>query len=153
MAKFVYRMQSILDIKYKLENQAKSEYAVAMSILQNEKFKLNELYADINKYEEELRKMNSGILNVMELRENTEALEYKKRAAKSQEIVVQRAENRVERSKEKLNEVMVDRKTHEKLKEKAFEEFLQELAAQESKEVDELVSFQYNNQNTGEKNG
>lgn len=150
MAKFIYKMQNILDIKYKLENQAKSEYAAAMAILQNERFKLEGIYADINKYEDELRILQSGMINVMELRECTEALEFKKRAAQAQEIVVQRSENRVERSKEKLNEVMVDRKTHEKLKEKAFEEFLKELSAQEIKEIDELVSFQYNNQDTGE---
>lgn len=150
MAKFIYKMQSILDIKYKLENQAKSEYAAAMAILQREKFKLEEINADINKYEDELRTLQSGIIDVMQLRECTEALEYKKRALQAQKIVVQRSENRVERSKEKLNEVMVDRKTHEKLKEKAFEEFLQELSAQENKEIDELVSFQYNNQDTGE---
>lgn len=143
-------MQSILDIKYKLENQAKSEYAAAMAILRQEKFKLEEINADINKYEDDLRTLQSGIIDVMQLRECTEALEYKKRALQAQKIVVQRSENRVERSKEKLNEVMVDRKTHEKLKEKAFEEFLQELSAQENKEIDELVSFQYNNQDTGE---
>lgn len=151
MAKFVYRMQSILDIKYKLENQAKSEYAAAVSILQGEKFKLEGIYADILKYEEMLRELQSGVISLMDLRESAEALEYNKRAAKAQEIVVERAENRVERTKEKLNEVMIDRKTHEKLKEKAFEEFLLELSAQESKEIDEVVSFQYNNQDTGEK--
>lgn len=150
MAKFIYKMQSILDIKYKLENQAKSEYAAAMAILQQEKFKLEQINADINKYEDDLRTLQSGIIDVMQLRECTEALEYKKRALQAQKIVVQRSENRVERSKEKLNEVMVDRKTHEKLKEKAFEEFLQELSAQENKEIDELVSFQYNNQDIGE---
>ena len=37
------------------------------------------------------------------------------------------------------------RKVQEKLKEKAFEEFLQELNAQEMKEIDEVVSFNYNN--------
>lgn len=151
MAKFIYKMQSILDIKYKLENQAKSEYAAAVAILRKEEFKLKGINADINKYQDDLRDMQSGSIDVMELRECTEALEYKKRAAQAQKIVVQRSEKRVEHSKEKLNEVMVDRKTHEKLKEKAFEEFVQELSAQEVKEIDELVSFQYNNQDIGEK--
>ena len=36
---------------------------------------------------------------------------------------------------------MVERKTHEILKEKAFEGFKKELIKEESKEVDELVSF------------
>ena len=38
---------------------------------------------------------------------------------------------------------MKDRKTHEKLREKAFENFLIELSAQEKKEIDELVSYRY----------
>lgn len=40
---------------------------------------------------------------------------------------------------------MVDRKTHEKLKENEFEEFKSELNSIEKKEIDELVSFKYNN--------
>ena len=39
---------------------------------------------------------------------------------------------------------MVDRKTQEILKDKAFEEFKRELEVAESKEVDEVVSFKYN---------
>lgn len=38
---------------------------------------------------------------------------------------------------------MIERKTHEKLKENAFEEFKEELKGQEKKEVDELVSFKF----------
>ena len=38
---------------------------------------------------------------------------------------------------------MKDRKTHEKLREKAFENFLMELSDQEKKEIDELVSYKY----------
>ena len=40
---------------------------------------------------------------------------------------------------------MLERKTHEKLKENAKEVFFMELASGERKEVDELVSFKYNN--------
>lgn len=39
---------------------------------------------------------------------------------------------------------MMERKTHEKLKERAFEKFKEELKAEESKEIDQLVSFTYN---------
>ena len=38
---------------------------------------------------------------------------------------------------------MVERKTYEKLKEKAFEEFKIEVNAQEKKEIDELVSYKF----------
>ena len=38
---------------------------------------------------------------------------------------------------------MQERKTHEKLKEKEFEQFLLDEAASESKEIDELVSYRH----------
>ena len=43
MAKFVYRMQSILDIKYKLEEQEKTAYGIASRHLQEENQKLQQL--------------------------------------------------------------------------------------------------------------
>ena len=46
-------------------------------------------------------------------------------------------------SREHLNEAMKERKTCEKLKEKAFEKFVAEENQKEQKEVDELVSYRY----------
>ena len=45
MAKFTYRMQNILDIKIKLENQAKIAYATASRQLAEEQEKLREILA------------------------------------------------------------------------------------------------------------
>ena len=62
-----------------------------------------------------------------------------------QMIEVHKAERVLEDARKALNEVMMERKTHEKLKEKAFEQFKAELNAEESKEVDQLVSYTYSN--------
>jgi flagellar FliJ protein len=62
-----------------------------------------------------------------------------------QELAVKKAEQQVELARQKLNLAMLERKTHEKLKENAKEVFFMELASGERKEVDELVSFKYNN--------
>ena len=43
MAKFIYRMQNILNIKYKLEESAKQEYAEARQALSAEEQKLDAL--------------------------------------------------------------------------------------------------------------
>ena len=40
MAKFIYRMQNILDLKEKLETQARNDYAVAQAELNEEEEKL-----------------------------------------------------------------------------------------------------------------
>lgn len=53
------------------------------------------------------------------------------------------AEEKLERARERLAEVRMERKTHEKLKEKAFDAFLMEEKRQESKEIDELTSYTY----------
>ena len=68
----------------------------------------------------------------------------KKMDAEQQKKKIDRAKKEVELARIKLNEVMIDRKTHEKLKERAFDEFKQELSDTEAKEVDEIVSFNFN---------
>ena len=67
-----------------------------------------------------------------------------------QRFRVAAAERSLELARERLAEIMVERKTHETLKEKAFEEFLAEEKRQEGKEVDELTSYVYG-QRIGEK--
>ena len=52
-------------------------------------------------------------------------------------------EEKVAKARKKLDDAMKERKTYEKLKERAFEEFKLELNAAEQKEVDELVSFRH----------
>lgn len=56
---------------------------------------------------------------------------------------VHAAEKTLEMARKELNQIMVERKTHEKLRERAFEEFKQEIAQAEGKEIDELVSYNY----------
>ena len=51
MAKFAYRMQSILDIKYKLEEQEKTAYGIANQRLQEENRKLQQLMLRRMEYE------------------------------------------------------------------------------------------------------
>ena len=58
-------------------------------------------------------------------------------------VRVQDAEIKAERARQVLQDAVVERKTYEKLKEKAFEEFKLEINAQEKKEVDELVSYTF----------
>ena len=67
-----------------------------------------------------------------------------KSAIRSQLSNVKKAEDELEIKRNALSELVKDRKTHEKLKEKAFEEFQKELKESESKEIDEVVSFTYN---------
>lgn len=143
MKKFRYKMQSVLDIKEKLEEQEKSRYAAAQAKLNEEQEKLFELNARRAAYEQRLRESVGASLNVLTIRHNEDALETLKVFVRRQELMVQKAEQNVEAAMHRLREAMTERKTQEKLKENAFQSYLADLNAEERKEVDELVSFQY----------
>lgn len=149
MAKFIYTMQNILDIKYKLEEQQKTEFSIARHKLTTEEKKLEDLNIKKQKYQQELKMQMQSLLNIQDIKWYEEAVETMKYKIKIQMLMVKRAENELEAARVKLTEIMVDRKTHEKLKENEFEEFKNELNSIESKEIDELVSFKYNNNTVG----
>ena len=66
-------------------------------------------------------------------------------ALRDQMIAVSKAQKALEVARKRLNDVMMERKMHEKLRERAFEEFLDQLDYEESKITDELVSYSYFN--------
>ena len=144
MAKFIYRMQNILDVKYKLETQAKTSFSIAAANLNKEEEKLAELNLRKLSYEEEARKLVKDRLNFQAIKVNRVAIENMKGAIRSQTLAVHIAQRNLESARKHLQEVMIERKTHEKLKEKAFDEFKKVIEKEESKAVDELVSFTHN---------
>lgn len=143
MAKFTYRMQNILDIKIKMENQAKIAYGIANTRLLEEQEKLREILLRRASYERKAKELVQGTLDLKSIRECRQAVDVMKSRQRTQMMNVHAAEKNVEIARAELNRVMVERKTHEKLREKAFEEFKQELERAESKEIDELVSYSY----------
>lgn len=145
MAKFKYRMQNILDVKIKLESQAKITYGIANQKYLDEQQKLQEIVLRRNSYERILKESMMGSINVREVTHAREDVNTMKTLMRRQMMEVHKAELVLEDARRALNEIMQERKTHEKLKEKAFEQFLEEEKAAESKEIDQLVSYTYNN--------
>ncbi|MDY3817891.1 MAG: flagellar export protein FliJ [Lachnospiraceae bacterium] len=143
MAKFVYRMQSILDIKYKLEEQERTAYSIANGKLAEENQKLQTLLIRRAGYERRAKELAVGTIDVQSIQENKRAIDTMKSLIRDQMMQVHIAEKNVELARKRLNDVMVERKVQEKLREKAFEEFKVEVAAKEAQEVDELTSFTY----------
>lgn len=149
MAKFSYRMQSILDITYKLEEQEKIAFGIASQRLAEENAKLQQLMLRRMGYEQRARELATGAIDVMKIKENKHAIDVMKSLIRDQILQVHAAEKNLELARKRLNAVMVERKSHEKLREKAFDEFKAELAADEAKEIDQLVSFTYHDAQTG----
>lgn len=143
MARFRYRMQNILNVKTKLETQARNEFAEANMVLRAEEEKLEELVKRRADYEKNLKELYDGPLNVREINDTSQAIETIKYMEKVQMVAIKNAELQVEKKREAMSEAVKDVKMHEKLKEKQFEEFRAEEAAKESKEIDELVSYRF----------
>ena len=143
MAVFKYKLQNVLDIKLRMEDQARAVYGSAQAKLNEEEMKRDLLINRRREYEEAGKRMRENILNVMDLRDNTRAIDNLKEQIEEQEKNVVQAAKVVEQARLRLTEAIQERKIHEKLKENSFEEFKREVNAAESKEVDELVSYTY----------
>lgn len=143
MAKFIFSLQSILEIKQKMETQAKQEFSLAMNHLDEEEEKLKALYDRQEMYRENARNLLKGTLKIREIEDNKRAISLMDDYIAQQKVVIVRAKAIVEKAREKMSEAVKDRRTYDILREQAFEEFMREENKAESKAVDELVSYTY----------
>ena len=138
-------MQNVLNVKYKLEDQAKSAFSQAQMRVNEAKQELLMLTQRRISYEKTKQDLMRDRLDVRKLNECEQAIHTMQYYETEQKKKVAALEAVLDNASRKLKEAMMDRKTHEKLKENEFETFLLDLNAQEKKEIDEVVSFQYNN--------
>jgi len=147
VAKFLYKLQNILSIKVSLETQSKTAYAEASNKLDIEETNLNNLLQKRLGYEEQCRQLSKAILDIPSIQRCNRAMDITKELIKKQIVTVKVAEKNLDLARNRLNNAMKERKTYEKLKENSFEVFKQEINMEEKKEIDELVSFNYNDNN------
>ncbi len=144
MARFVYRMQSVLNIKQQTENQTKMEFALAQNELNEQLDILDEYVKRKERYlreAEELR--NEDSLKLQDILDNQYATAQMDVMIKQQSLVVKQYEERVEKVRVKLTKNVQERKMQESLRERAFAEFLEEQKQEEAKENDQRSSFTY----------
>ena len=143
MAKFKYRMQNILNIKEKLEEQEKQNFAVMRARLTEEEEKLDEIKKRREDVAEEARRMREDTINILAIKENSAMADYLDDCIKSQVLKVRAARKNLENARVRMQKAIQERKIHEKLKDNAFNEFLKEENIKEAKEIDELTSYVY----------
>ncbi len=117
---------------------------MARNRLNIEEDKLLKLEDKKSSYEEEQRRQSNSKLNILKIKQLSEAIEIMKLKIKQQKVAVKTAAQRLEIARIRLNDAMIERKTQEKLREKAWQEYLMEVNAEEQKEIDERNSFNYN---------
>jgi len=149
MAKFVFKLQSVLNIKKQQEESKKNELGKAMQMLEAEKRKLADLE---NALEETVREFNEKTkkTTVQELISYNEYLSSLNSSIRSQKERVNDAAVYVDKIREELINAVKEREILDKLKEKKYEEYLTEQKKLEQKTNDEIVSYKHNESSAGE---
>ena len=92
MAKFLYSMQNVLDIKERLETQAKTEYAEMNNRLFIEEETMKRLGKRLDSYENLARSSASERLDIMEMRRCNEAIDIIKNQMTQQAVRIRIAQ-------------------------------------------------------------
>lgn len=141
MARFRFSLQNVLDIKVKMETQAKQEFSAAAAKLEEEENKLGNLIQKKWNLEAEAVRLLEGNLNFRDIDDNSLSRRQTEEAIEAQKLEIKKAEELLEMARVKMAEAVMERKTYERLREKAFEEFVREENRAEGKTVDELTSY------------
>lgn len=145
MASYNFRLERVLNYKETVEGFKKTEYGQI-----NEKLNQEEnILLDYNTYKENLikdQKYSKRKTNVGNLKLFNNYLKDISNNIKTQEEIVDKTKEELERAKEELLVAMQEKKSFEKLKEKDYEEYLDESKREEDKIIDEIVTFNINTQ-------
>lgn len=143
MAVFRFRMQSILDMKEKMEQQSKNEFAQAQKELLDEEEEMQKLRRKEELLYEEGMRLRQSTIEIQEILDNKKAIEHVKGLIEQQRLAVVMAEKKVDAATKRMMDARVQTKTYEKLREKALAEYQMEENKKENKEVDELNSYRF----------
>lgn len=144
MAGFVFRLESYLSVKEKMEEQRKLEYGKSLAKLEEER-KIKESLID-EKNNNVVSFKNSILkgVNPSTLDNYNKYIDLIKKKIENQNVAIKKAEDAAEEKRVQLVEAMKERKMLETLKEKDKEAYLKEVLQKEQKVTDEIVSYQYN---------
>lgn len=106
MAKFVYRMQNILDIKYKLEEQAKQQYMEVRARLNEALEVLDHLNQRKEGYFAQYRKLVSDRLELLDIEECKNSISLMDEYIAGQKLVIRQIEIELEEAIRVMNEAM-----------------------------------------------
>lgn len=143
MSGFVFKLDSFLKVKEKLEEKSKVEYGKAISKLEYEKNLLQKL---INNKQQSIEKFKISIgkgVNPNFIKNINDFIKSNNNKIENQLKKVEEAVTFSEQKREELIITMKDKKVFETLKEKEKEAYLKEIIKKEQKIVDEVVSYKY----------
>jgi len=142
MKKFVFTLRTVFDYKLTVEKTQKAALAAAEALLR-------ELYAEDKKLDETF--LRNSLAREVELRDKTADTQslaaydayflYISEEKKKLKIKIINAEAEKLRCQEALIITMKELKAYNKLRDKQYQEYLKDVAAEEEKELGDIISF------------
>lgn len=143
--RFVFRLQTVLNVKEKAEEEEKKKFGDLIQLLAREEARLRQLQQQlVETMALQKQKLQSG--QGMSPDELQRIQYFKKKLEKdieAQKLRIKEVEAALERQRLALIEAMKERKTLEALKEQQLEAFNKEIDEEEAKLIDELATLKY----------
>lgn len=140
---YQYKFQRILTLKEKEKDEVQELFRGSIEKFEKVAEKLYEFLKEKENLELHQETQLQGGLSVQDIRHHQQFItNLEKTISYYQDLVIQ-ARNRMNWYEEKLMEMNIEVKKYEKMKEKDFERFLQNIAFIENKQLDEVSVVQY----------
>jgi flagellar export protein FliJ len=139
MAKFVFTMHSVYDLKVAEERKMKLELATANENVRKLEAEKTELEDTVSRT---IQKMNSHSAKGMtagEYRNYYSFIDLTRENIEKTAEKIKKAQQIADKKQEQLNQIYKDKKALEKLSEEQYKEFLKEEAIKESKELEDIL--------------
>ncbi len=140
---FKYKLEPILSLKEKMEDNKKRELGLANQSYEKAKAEKAKLVETRNKAYEEAKIQNNNKVNIEHLKQLNQYLNYMKREIHLKEQEVIKAAIKVDEKRSELIEAVKERKILENLKELKLEEYKEEESKKENNIIDEIVTYKF----------
>lgn len=142
--KFRYRLQKVLELKVKREDEEKEKLAKLLQEEENERRRKAELEAKLVSVRAELKERQAnGTLDINGLRFFPQHIKHIENQIINQELRLKELAIRIVEQRGNLLRAAQERKTYEKHKETSQEVWNAELDAADSRMIDELATLKY----------
>jgi len=139
--RFVFRFDTILNTKEKIENDRKNKFGISMKKLVTEQEHLQNLFRKKNSIINQFSEKTQKIVKVNELRNLSNNLSIMQKIIDKQLNAVEQSKFEAENTRKELLEASKQKKIFEKLKEKDYEEYKSSQLKKEYILADEIVSY------------
>ena len=142
---FRFKLQRILDLKLKQEDEKKNQIATIMQAIKTKEDELESLTSEKKQKEFSLNDSRKKGISILEIRNINQYLLFLDKKINTVKFEISSLESNLNQKRLEYLELQKERKTFEKLKEKDYEKYLYSEKKEEEKMIDQIVTFNKNN--------